>query len=472
MYSFGSPIRAGIVAFAGLAATFCVTESASAQTYITADQGFTFTYPQRWQAAEANGAIKITASDGSVYSLKLDTIETAVTAGSPVNDSGLKQAAAKIAAPLASGATFVKASPISMDHGQGASFRFKSSSGENVDVWMGMIGKHTAVLTPAKAGQTGQTIGLSVIFQTMAFIDSLPKQAPVQRQKPEMTPTTSGSSLTTTRTVLYSRQIAPILTQRCLACHSSQSASGGLNVSNYSAFLSGGSRGSIIKPGNAAGSALIDYLTGARDQMPKGSAPLTAAQIDLFRTWIREGASNDLDPGSIGTASTVTSGTSAAAPAAPGNTVRKNNSARAGFGRSTVVGSGMPKPMESYSGHLASNDTSFDMKLYTNGTVTAAWAFDQPSPARFQGTYTISAGVYNIRMDLASGSIPGASKTLKLIMQATGTDVVGKFSLDTSAPKYKIIGLQLAEIDNASKNPNTTGAAAGTGTAGRRNRKQ
>ena len=41
----------------------------------------------------------------------------------------------------------------------------------------GLIGKHSAVLTPAKAGQSGQTIGLSVIFQTMAFADALPQTA-------------------------------------------------------------------------------------------------------------------------------------------------------------------------------------------------------------------------------------------------------------------------------------------------------
>ena len=107
------------------------------------------------------------------------------------------------------------------------------------------------------------------------------------------------------------------------------------------------------------------------------------------------------------------------------------------------------------------------MRLYTNGTVTADWEFDQPSPARFEGTYTNATGVYTIKLGLTSGSIPGASKTLKLIMQANGTDVVGKFSLDATSPKYKIMALTLAEIDNASKNPNTQGGTgAGTGSNG------
>jgi len=463
MISLGSVNRAETALAVALVAilTFSISNPSGAQTFTTPDQSFSFKYPQRWEAADSGGMIKITAPDGSHYTLKIDTVETALTAGSAVNDTGLKQAAAKLATPIATGATFIRASSISMDHGQGASFRFKTSSGDTIDVWIGLIGKHSAVLTPAKAGQPGQTIGLSVIFQTMAFADALPKQPARKAPKPDMMDNAQAQSPANARTVLYSKQLAPILSQRCVACHSSQSASGGLNTSSYSAFLAGGSRGSVIKPGNVAGSTLIEYLTGARDQMPKGSAPLSGDQIDLFRTWIREGATNDLDPSSGRTAATT--GVPNNTAAANGTRLRNNNSVAPTFASPpTRVAARMPKPMESYAGHLASNDSTFDMKLYTNGSVTASWTFDQPSPARYQGTYTTTSGVYTILMNLVGGSIPGGSKSLKLVMQATGTDVIGKFSLDGTSPKYKIMGLQLAEIDNASKNPNTqgTGAAA------------
>lgn len=439
---------------------------ASAQTFTSSDGAYSFKYPQRWQASDSNaaGGTRIVAPDGSSYSLKIDTIES-LPSGSPVNDTGLKQSASKLAEPIASGARFVKASSVSMDHGQGAAFRYKTGSGDTLDVWIGIIGKHSVVLVPSKAGLPGQTIGLSVIFQTMSFVDALPKQPARPTPPPARMDTTQGAgSATTAHTVLFSKQIAPVLSQRCLACHSRQSASGGLDVSSYSSFVAGGARGRIIKPGNAAGSSLIDYLTGARDQMPKGSDPLSAAQIDLFRTWIREGASNDLDP-----AATVASAAGAsqiAGAAGPGQRLRNGaNLPASSITRRAAAG---PKAMESYDGHLATNDSSFELRLYTNQTATAKWTFEQPSPARFEGTFTTTSGVYTIQMNLVSGSIPGGSRSLKLVMQATGTDVVGKFSLDGTSPKYKIIGLQLAEIDNATKNPGGGASAAASRGRGKR----
>ena len=471
MVSLSSIKRCEILLLTCLISTFTITIRAGAQTFTTPDQAFSFTYPQRWEAADPNGVVKITAPDGSAYTLKLDAINTAVTASSPMNDAGLKQAAAKIAALIAPGATFVRASSISMDHGLGASFRFTSSAGANVDIWIGLIGKHSVVLAPVKAGQPGQTIGLSVIFQSMAFTDTLPKQPVRQAPKPEMTDNGQNTAATSTHTVFYSKQIAPILMQRCVACHSSQSASGGLNTSSYSAFIAGGTRGSVVKPGNVAGSSLIDYLTGARDQMPKGSAPLSADQIDLFRTWIREGATNDLDPSSSRGA---VSSPSFSPGAATTRHARANNSAAPGSTIGRAAGSsanGMAKAFEGYTGHLASNDTSFEMHFYTNGTVSANWSFDQPSPARYQGTYTLTAGIYTIKMNQVSGSIPGGSKTLKLVMEVSGTDVIGRFSLDTTAPMYKIMSMELSEIDNATKNANANAPVGNAPTRRKKNQR-
>ena len=88
-------------------------------------------------------------------------------------------------------------------------------------------------------------------------------------------------------------------------------------------------RGYHKASGNVAGSTLIDYLTGARDQMPKGSAPLSAEQIDLFRTWIREGATNDLDPNSGRTTSGSSIGTAPSTGTGAGKSARRRASALA-----------------------------------------------------------------------------------------------------------------------------------------------
>lgn len=423
-----------------------------ADTFSSADGGFTFSYPQSWQVSEADGKIKITASDGAIYLLNRDSLTTLPT-GSPVNDPGAKQASAKIAQPLAANSAFVRATSVSMDHGLGASFRYKTASGSAIDVWIGVIGKHSVVLTPAKVGQASQTIGISVVFQSMAFTDSLPRQPiPPTPGSDKAQPAQSSSSNigSTTHTISFTSQLAPILMQRCVNCHSTDSPSGGLDVSTFNSLLAGGTHGVLIFPGNPMRSALIDYLTGRKDQMPKGSAPLSQDQIELFRQWIREGAVYSTRSSASGNVPAASSGS-----LAPGS-------------RSTVARtvSGQAMPMESYTGHLASNDSSFQLRLYTNQTATADWAFDNPTPARFAGNYTSTAGVYTIQMNLVSGSIPGGSKSVKIVMQSTGSDVLGNFMLADNPGKFKITGLQLSEIGMASKKNN------GVGRSVNRNKKQ
>ena len=88
MSSLFSVHRAAIALSATLFSIVAFGVQSGAQTFTTSDQGFSFSYPQRWEAADANGAVKITAPDGSRYTLKLDlSIETAVTAGHLVNDA-------------------------------------------------------------------------------------------------------------------------------------------------------------------------------------------------------------------------------------------------------------------------------------------------------------------------------------------------------------------------------------------------
>ena len=56
-------------------------------------------------------------------------------------------------------------------------------------------------------------------------------------------------------------------------------------------MLEGGRSGAIVRPGNSAGSLILDRLTGAIEpQMPKDEATLDPAEINLIRLWIDEGA--------------------------------------------------------------------------------------------------------------------------------------------------------------------------------------
>src|SRR5579871_4156569 len=193
----------------------CALPAAAQTTFTASDSAFSFRYPQRWQVTEKDDKILLTASDGSRYTLQRDTLTTLPT-GSPSNDPDLKETAAKLMAPILKNATFARVSSVTMDHGQGASFRFKATrNGEdtNADVWIGVIGKHSVVLLPEKAGQASQSISLAVVFQSMVFTDALPKLPP-PRPRPADTNTTSQTTNASTSggvsTVSFQQQIAPI----------------------------------------------------------------------------------------------------------------------------------------------------------------------------------------------------------------------------------------------------------------------
>jgi len=89
----------------------------------------------------------------------------------------------------------------------------------------------------------------------------------------------------------FQKQIAPILAERCLECHSQDKRKGGLSLANYLDILDGGKDGPVVRPGSAANSLLIHRVSGEIEpQMPKDDLPLDAAEIARLRAWIDQGA--------------------------------------------------------------------------------------------------------------------------------------------------------------------------------------
>jgi mono/diheme cytochrome c family protein len=93
--------------------------------------------------------------------------------------------------------------------------------------------------------------------------------------------------------VSFTRDVRPILAQRCQVCHQERNSSGGLSLSNYAALLKGARGGPVITPGNPTTSPLIASITGDKPRMPKAGPPLTTEQVALIRRWIAEGAKDD-----------------------------------------------------------------------------------------------------------------------------------------------------------------------------------
>lgn len=89
----------------------------------------------------------------------------------------------------------------------------------------------------------------------------------------------------------FDQQVHPILSGRCLPCHSAEKRSGGLSLASYADTLDGGRSGATVKPGNATASLLMARITGeTTPRMPLGGKPLSTAEIEIIKNWINEGA--------------------------------------------------------------------------------------------------------------------------------------------------------------------------------------
>lgn len=95
----------------------------------------------------------------------------------------------------------------------------------------------------------------------------------------------------------YSQQIKPILAARCVSCHGAKKQQVGLRVDFGRGMLDGGDSGPVIVAGDSAKSLLVHAITGTEgaSQMPPDGESLAAADIDLIRKWIDQGAKYPAD---------------------------------------------------------------------------------------------------------------------------------------------------------------------------------
>ena len=105
--------------------------------------------------------------------------------------------------------------------------------------------------------------------------------------------------------VSYKTQIQPLLNAQCVFCHVTGAENGGLNLGGKAAYKSLVDAPSTeskllrVAPGKPDESYLMHKLKGTHlsvggsgDPMPKTDPPrlLEAAQIEMFRKWIAQGA--------------------------------------------------------------------------------------------------------------------------------------------------------------------------------------
>lgn len=102
--------------------------------------------------------------------------------------------------------------------------------------------------------------------------------------------------------VSFTKDVAPILAQRCGQCHV-QGSRGGFSLASYAALMKGPPEGVVVFAGDVIGSRLIETIeTG---DMPRGGGRVGADELKTLKDWIVQGAKFDgSDPNQNVTATT------------------------------------------------------------------------------------------------------------------------------------------------------------------------
>ena len=91
----------------------------------------------------------------------------------------------------------------------------------------------------------------------------------------------------------FDRDVAPILIDNCLDCHSGPEPKGGLNLADAAAARRGGESGAAILPGKFDQSLLWQRVDS--DEMPP-KKPLGDSERKTLRNWIAGGAKCGTSP--------------------------------------------------------------------------------------------------------------------------------------------------------------------------------
>ncbi len=91
----------------------------------------------------------------------------------------------------------------------------------------------------------------------------------------------------------FDRDMAPLLSRRCLSCHAGDNAEAKLDLSSKATTLAGGESGAALKPGDPAASLVWQRV--AAGEMPEDE-PLRDVEREMLKRWITEGAKWGTDP--------------------------------------------------------------------------------------------------------------------------------------------------------------------------------
>ena len=175
---------------------------------------------------------------------------------------------------------------------------FKTPSGKSFEGKVVGYEGQTFILTN-KSNQLFQVPFNALSNADKAYLVEGVKAKRIPKGRPAPKPTTAAHGA---KGVDFHSEIMPILQQRCNDCHKApyeengrtKNPKAGLRFDSYDWLMKGSEDiGPIIEAGDTDASILFEVITLPPDDdmiMPPKGDPLTAEQIDLFRRWILEGA--------------------------------------------------------------------------------------------------------------------------------------------------------------------------------------
>lgn len=100
-----------------------------------------------------------------------------------------------------------------------------------------------------------------------------------------------AADTSTTAGVSYANDVYPIFEASCIKCHGVDSTKEGLDLLTYDTLLAGSRNGTVLVPGNAGESLLVELIV--EGEMPNRGPGLSAVQIQTITDWVNQGALNN-----------------------------------------------------------------------------------------------------------------------------------------------------------------------------------
>jgi mono/diheme cytochrome c family protein len=99
-----------------------------------------------------------------------------------------------------------------------------------------------------------------------------------------------ASQVTPQQAEFFEARIRPVFVENCVKCHGPKKQKGGLRLDAREEFLEGGENGPVIKPGDPAGSLLIQAIRHEGETKMPPKKKLKARDIDALTAWVKMGA--------------------------------------------------------------------------------------------------------------------------------------------------------------------------------------